>query len=116
VYFYKEKILYRLESDSARNNIHQNNKQIPYITNENTKNRTCQHGLPQKFFQWGKVDILLIFSGCWRSKCNANGRTQKMSNVMATVTYNVFPIRKFYTEKIFVLVRLDILKTELAEF
>ena len=35
---------------------------------------------------------------------------------MATVTYNVFPIRKFYTEKIFVLVRLDILKTELAEF
>jgi len=50
------------------------------------------------------------FSVCWRSKCNANGRTQKVSNVMATVTYNVFPIRTFYTEKILVLVRLDILR------
>jgi len=69
-----------------------------------------------EIFPGGKVDILLIFSVCWRSKCNVNGRTQKMSNVMATVTYNVFPIRKFNTEKIFVLVRLDILKTELAEF
>jgi len=42
--------------------------------------------------------------------CNANGRTQKMSSVMATVTYNVFPIRKFYTEKLVVLMRLDILR------
>jgi len=35
---------------------------------------------------------------------------KKMFSVMATVTYNVFPIRKFYTEKMFVLVRLDILR------
>ena len=31
-------------------------------------------------------------------------------NVTATVTYTVFPIRKFYTEKMFVLVRMDILR------
>jgi len=35
---------------------------------------------------------------------------KQMSNVAATVTYSVFPIRKFYTEKMFVLVRMDILR------
>jgi len=34
----------------------------------------------------------------------------KMSNVTATVTYSVFPIRIFYTEKMFVLVKMDILR------
>ena len=29
---------------------------------------------------------------------------------MATVTYSVFPIRKFYTEKMFFLLRMDILR------
>jgi len=33
-YFYLEKIFHRLESDSARNNIHPNNKQKPEITNK----------------------------------------------------------------------------------
>ena len=34
----------RLESDSARNNIHLNNKQKPKITNKNTGKLTCQYG------------------------------------------------------------------------
>jgi len=46
VYFYEEKIFHRLESDSARNNIHPNNKQKPEITNKNTAKRTCQYGQP----------------------------------------------------------------------
>jgi len=33
-----------LESDSARNNIHPNNKQKPVNTNKNTGKRTCQYG------------------------------------------------------------------------
>ena len=33
---------------------------------------------------------------------------RKKFSVTATVTYSVFPIRKFYTEKMFVLVRMDI--------
>jgi len=36
VHFYYEKIFHRLESDSARNNIHPNNKQKPEITNKHT--------------------------------------------------------------------------------
>jgi len=44
VYFYKEKIFHRLESESARNNIHPNNKQKPEITNKNTGKITCQYG------------------------------------------------------------------------
>jgi len=35
---------------------------------------------------------------------------KKPSNFTATVTYSVFPVRKFYTEKMFVLVRMDILR------
>jgi len=59
----------------------------------------------------------LSFSGCWR--CNANGRTQnaspfyttkKMPNVTAAVAYGVFPQRKFYTQQMFVLVSIDILR------
>jgi len=58
----------------------------------------------------GKVDILLIISGCWR--CNANRCIQKkkMSNVMATVAYSVFLARNLYTEQMFVLVSTDILR------
>jgi len=35
-----------LESDSAKNNIHPNNKQKPKITNKNTGKRTSQCGQP----------------------------------------------------------------------
>jgi len=37
VYFYYEKIFHRLESDSARNNIHPNNKQKPEIKKKHRK-------------------------------------------------------------------------------
>jgi len=43
VYFTKKKYFHRLGSDSARNNIHRNNKQKPEITNENTRKITCQY-------------------------------------------------------------------------
>jgi len=47
VYFFnKEKIFHRLESDSARNNIHPNNKQKPEITNKNTGKIICQYNQP----------------------------------------------------------------------
>jgi len=35
---------------------------------------------------------------------------KKMSNVTATVASNVFPVRKIYTEQMFVLVSMDILR------
>jgi len=57
------------------------------------------HGRPQKIFQrGGKVDTLLILFSllAWQRKWTYT----KMSNVTAAVTYSVFPIRKFYTEKI----------------
>jgi len=34
------------ECDSARNNIHPNNKQKPEITNENTGKIACRYGQP----------------------------------------------------------------------
>ena len=34
--------------------------------------------------------------------------TKKMPIVMATVAYSVFPLRKFYTKEMFVLVSMDI--------
>jgi len=36
--------------------------------------------------------------------------TNKMSNVTATVGNNVFPVRKLYTEQMFVLVSVNILR------
>jgi len=36
--------------------------------------------------------------------------TKKMPIVTATVAYSVFPLRKFYTKKMFVLVSMDILR------
>ena len=63
-------------------------------------------GVRRYFLGGPKSTFCLSFSVCWR--CNANGRTQKMCNVTATITTTVFPIRNFYTEKMFVLVRMDI--------
>jgi len=39
-----------------------------------------------------------------------------MSNVTATVANTVFPVRKLCAEQMFVLLSMDISKTELAEF
>jgi len=46
VYSYQEKVFHRLESDSARNNIHPNNKQKPEITKKNTGKVICEYGQP----------------------------------------------------------------------
>jgi len=46
VYFYLEKIFHRLGSDSARNDIHPNNKQKPQIANKNTGKIICQYAQP----------------------------------------------------------------------
>jgi len=46
MHFYLETIFHRLESDSARNNIHPNNKQKLEITDKNTGKRICQCGQP----------------------------------------------------------------------
>jgi len=46
VYFYLEKIFHSLESDSARNNIHPNNKLKPEIANKNTGKITCRDSQP----------------------------------------------------------------------
>ena len=85
-----------------------NNRNSGYSKSFLFRNK-ARHERPQKFFKGrgAKSTFWLSFSLCWR--CNANGRTQKMSNDTATVTYSVFPLRKFYTEKMFVLVRMDIL-------
>jgi len=43
---FTRKNMSQLESDSARSNIHPNNKQKPEITNKNTGKRTCKYGQP----------------------------------------------------------------------
>jgi len=70
------------------------------------------HGRPQKFFHGGGQSrhFAYLFQFFGEASAMQMDIHKKMSNVMATVTYNVFPIRKFYTDKIFVLVRLDILR------
>ena len=75
--------------------------------------RVSPMGVRRHFSRGAKSKFCLYFSVFWR--WNANRRKQKMSNVTATVTYSVCPIRKFYTEKMFVLVRMDILRL-LVEF
>jgi len=66
------------------------NKQ--FVMRESTKKlkreSTIIHGRPHKFFQGGTSTFCSSFSNCWRS---------------------VFPLRQFYTERIFVLVSMIIL-------
>jgi len=56
----------------------------------------------------GRVDMLLVFFGLLAMQREWTYTKRKMSNVTATVTYSVFHIRTFCTEKMFVLVRMDI--------
>jgi len=46
VYFFQKKYIHRLESVSARNNIHLSNKQKPEITNKNIGKIACQYDQP----------------------------------------------------------------------
>jgi len=71
----------------------------------------CTHGRPQEFFQWGgKVDILLIFLWLLTMQRKFMYTKKTMSNVTATVAYSAFLVRKVYTEQLFVLVNMDILR------
>jgi len=75
-------------------------------------------GVRRNFSRWvAKSTFCLSSSGCWR--CNANGRAQtaslflhhkEMPDVTTTVAYSVFPLRKFYTWQMLVLVSMDILR------
>jgi len=71
--------------------------------------RISSHGRPQKFFQ-GEESRHFAYLFQFVGDATQMDVHKKLSNFTATVTYSVFPIRKFYTEKIFVLVRMDILR------
>jgi len=69
------------------------------------------HGRPQKFFQGGgKVDILLIFLWFLTMQRKLTYTKEILSNVTAAVTYSAFLVRKLYTEQMFALVSMDILR------
>ena len=68
------------------------------------------HGRPQKIFQGGKVAILLIFFRLLAMQRKWTYRKKKMSNVTTTVANSVFLVRKLYTEQMFILVSMDILR------
>jgi len=72
---------------------------------------TCigvEHGRPQKFFQGGaKSNFAYLFQIVGDA---TDVHKNKMSNVTATLANSVFPVRKLYTEQIFVLVSVDILR------
>ena len=66
-------------------------------------------GVRRKFSRGGKVDNLLIFFRLLAMQRKWT-YTKKMSNDTATVAYSVFPVRKLYTEQMFVLVSMDTLR------
>jgi len=66
------------------------------------------HGRPQKFFQGGKVEILLIFFWLLAMQRKLTHTKKKMFSVTATVACSVFLVRKVCIEQMFVLVIMDI--------
>jgi len=68
------------------------------------------HGRAQKFFQGGKVYILLICFWLLTMQRRLTYTKKKMSNVAATVAYNAFLVRKLYTEQMFVIMSTDTLR------
>ena len=72
---------------------------------------TGDHGRPQKISRrGGKVDILLIFFWLLTMQRKLTYTKKKMSNVTATVAYSSFLVRKIYTEQMFVLVSMEIVR------
>jgi len=66
VYVTKKKYFHSLESDSARNNIHPNNKQKPEITKENTRKITYEYGQQvwaqsRQIFGFYSVQSFIVF-------------------------------------------------------
>jgi len=60
-------------------------------------------------FSRGRVFLLILFRLLARQR-KWTYTKMKMSTVMATVAYSVFPLRKFYIEERFVLLSMDILR------
>jgi len=71
---------------------------------------TAAHGRPQKFFQGGNVDILLIFFRLLAMQRKWTYTKKKMFNVTATLAYSVFIVRKLYNEQMFVSASMDFLR------
>jgi len=68
-------------------------------------------GVPRNFSRGGgKVDILLVFLWLLMMQRKLTYTKKKMSSVTASVAYSAFLARKLGTEKMFVLVSMDILK------
>jgi len=59
---------------------------------------------------WVKVDILLMFLWLLAMQRKLTYTKEKMSNVTATVAYSSFLVRKLYTEQMFVLVSMEIVR------
>jgi len=67
-------------------------------------------GVRRNFSGEGKVDNLLIFLWLLATQRKLTYTKKKMSDVTATLAHSVFPVRKLYTEQMFVLVSMDILR------
>ena len=67
-------------------------------------------GVRINFSRGGNVEILLDFLRLLAMQRKWTYTKRKMFNVTATVAYSVFFVRKLYTEQMFVLVSMDILR------
>jgi len=67
-------------------------------------------GVRRKISRRGKVDILLIFFRLLAIRRKWTYTKKKMFSVTAAVVYSVFFVRKRYTEQMFVVVSMDILR------
>ena len=67
-------------------------------------------GVRRKISRRGKVDILLIFFRLLAIHRKWTNTKKKMFSVTAAVVYSVFFVRKRYTEQMFVVVSMDILR------
>jgi len=63
-----------------------------------------------EIYPGGKVDILLIFFWLLTMQRKLTYTKKKMSNVTTTVAYSALLVRKLYTEQMFVLVSMGILR------
>jgi len=68
------------------------------------------HGRPQNFSQGGEADILLIFFRLLAMQRKWTYTKRKCPMLRQTVANSVFPGRKLYTEQMFVLVSMNILR------
>jgi len=74
---------------------------------------SCCHGRPQKFFLGGQsrhfAYVFVVVDDATQIDVYTYTK-EKMSNVTATVAYSSFLVRKLYTEQMFVLVSMEIVR------